>query len=148
MKPLSKVNRNSGIDVLTDWLFSLPELSYVASIDSIEAQDVSSDIQSKVELARCKLILNLDPKKFTNQELRNAQATISISEQMGAELAEIRRLNLEAEKTKAAKKYYDDEFRAVKDEVYYLHRNKELIDQKELLRMKAKALGDSSDNRD
>jgi len=135
---LKRVSKDAGIEVLRVWLFDLPELAYQASIEAIESSKSLNDMQSLITAKKEGMMLALDKEKFPNQAMREAYINSKLAGDtiIQQKLVEIKELSMEVEKLKAARQYYDQIFKTVKDEVYYQHRIEELKDMKALSKAK------------
>lgn len=138
MQSLKKVDRNCGISVLKCWLFDLPELSYLASIELIEKQKELSEAKSTIEQKKGEYLIRIgEDKKIATQTIRDAEANRLLKTNCSEEIKKTVDLSGEVEKLKAQRQYYDSIFKTVKDECYYQHRVKELEDMKALSKAKA-----------
>jgi len=138
LQSLKLVDKTAGIFVLKCWLFDLPELSYLASIELIEKQKELSELKSSVEQLRGGYLLQISTdKKIANQTIRDAEANKLVNSNCNEALKQISDLAGEVERLKAQRQYYDSIFKTVKDECYYQHRVKELEDMKALSKAKA-----------
>jgi hypothetical protein len=138
MQPLKKVDKDCGISVLKCWLFDLPELSYLTSIELIEKQKELSELKSEIERKRGEyLLLISNDKTIANQTIRDAEADRRVNALFAEKIKQANELMGETERLKAQRQYYDSIFKTVKDECYYQHRVKGLEDMKALSKAKA-----------
>ncbi len=138
MNKLKTVDKDAGIDVLQVWLFDLPELAYMASIESIEKKKEFVEVKADLDSKKGTILLEIH-SNYSNQSLRDAEVERKIRERYSDVLKTLNELNAEVEKLKAQATYYEAIFKSVKDRVYYEHRQIELGEMKEINKQKAEA---------
>lgn len=125
LESLKRVDKDAGIEVLQSWLFDLPELSYLRSIDVVKQQNDIRSLEDIKESLERDVMLSVDGK---SKEIREAEAGKKLSE-LGSYLEYKKKIQEEyvkLETLKAQRAYYDAMFGVVKNECYFHKSMKQL----------------------
>lgn len=133
MDKLQVVSKDAGMEVLRVWLFDLPELAYLAGVNSIDKKKDLAELKYQFEGLKNSLLLSVSAN-FSNQALREAEVDRLIREKYPDFFRQINELTAEVDKLKAQENYYESVFKSVKDVVYYQSRVKELADMRDIKR--------------
>jgi len=122
---LKKVDKDCGVDVLRVWLFDLPELSYLSSVNIVQQQNDIKDFERSKDMMEKEAMLTVDGK---SKEIREAEVSKKLSENNAYQGAKtvLRTEYIALETLKAQRDYYDKMFKVVKDELYSKRRMQEL----------------------
>jgi len=137
LENLKRIDKEAGLDVLQVWLFDLPELSYLRSVDIVKQQnDIRSVEEDKEKIERA-VMLSVEGK---SKEIREAETGKKLSESEAYEILSkrIKSMYEVLETLKAQRAYYDSMFSVVKNEVYFLKRMQEFKLSKEMKEDEAK----------
>ena len=140
LERLKRVDKDAGTDVLQVWLFDLPELSYLASIEIVRQQNLLTKLETAKECYARDLLLTVEGK---TREQREAQVQKELEKNTAFLDLQVNIMEQteKLETLKAQRKYYDDMFRVVKDELYFRKRMRELALNKEIKKEAAESFG-------
>ena len=125
LESLKIVSKEAGIEVLQSWLFDLPELSYLRSIDVVRQQNEVKDFEDILDSIEREVMLTVDGK---SKEIRDAQVKSELekSERYFGAKKDVRDAYEKLETLKAQRAYYDAMFGVVKNECYFSKSMKQL----------------------
>lgn len=137
---LKRVDPNASPEVLNVWLKSLPDEVHATSFAIIDKQRTLANLKQEFEVVQAKMMFEIasetegNKPKYGNQTVRESVMTIrAVADKEAIDVK--KRLNDQEDEVKqleAHREYYAQQFRIIKDTIYYNFRAKELDEIKKI----------------
>jgi len=143
LKQGDKIEIVNDTEVLACWLFDISEKLRESSKKVLEIQDSIKSKQREMQLIEDRILVNVstdeeDKKKFTNQNVRDAEVRIRAGKHTKWTIhnGALDNMRIDFSNAKSDVEYYSTMFKAVKDEIYHRRRVEELDSMRDMQKTK------------